>query len=83
MKVAERDDLLIRLDERSESFMRELKEQTEHLKILNGQTNDNTTRSNRNKTHINIQWWVISVLLLAATLKVVGVYLPTLLVTLK
>ena len=74
MKVAERDDLLIRLDERSESFMRELKEQTGHLKILNGQTNDNTSRSNRNNTHINIQWWVIYVLLLAATLKVVGVY---------
>ena len=72
MKITERDDLLIRLDERSESFLRELETQTKHLEKLNGQTDDNTNRSNRNKTHINIQWWVISILLLASTLKIVG-----------
>ena len=74
MKVAERDELLIRLDERSESIIRELQEQTKHLKILNGQTDNNTIRSTRNKTSINVQWWVISILLLASTLKIVGVY---------
>ena len=74
MKVAERDELLIRLDERSESIIRELQEQTKHLKTLNGQTDDNTIRSTKNRTHITIQWWVISILLLASTLKIVGVY---------
>ena len=74
MKQPERDDLLVRLDERSESIIRELKKQTEHLGVLNGQTDANTIRSSKNRTHIYIQWWVISVLLLAATLKLVGVY---------
>ena len=74
MKTLERDNLLIRLDERSESIIRELKKQTEHLRALNGQTDDNTIRSSRNRIHINVQWWVISILLLASTLKIVGVY---------
>lgn len=74
MLPQKRDELLVRLDERSESIIRELKKQTEHLAILNGQTDINTIRSTKNKTHINIQWWVISILLLAATLKIVGVY---------
>ncbi len=74
MNAAAKDALLIRLDERSESFLRELEAQTKHLEKLNGQTVDNTVRSNGNRTRINIQWWLISGMLLAGTLKYIGVY---------
>ena len=43
MKQPERDELLIRLDERSESIIRELQDQNEHLVKLNGSVARNTT----------------------------------------
>ena len=74
MKAEERDILLSRLDERSESIIRELKSQSEQIKEFYTLVSNNTVRTNNNRTLISVQWWVISVILLASTLKLVGVY---------
>ena len=46
----------------------------EHLTILNGQVNSNKNSIDKNKTHINIQWWIITVVTLAIGAKLIGVY---------
>ena len=51
MKATERDALLIRLDERSESVIRELQDQNKHLAQINGSQRKLATK-------VNILWGV-------------------------
>jgi len=63
MKASERDDLLIRLDERSESIMRELQSLNEHQVIQNGSIEELIGRTSRNSTWITAFKWIVSITL--------------------
>uniref|UniRef100_A0A6M3LAT5 Uncharacterized protein n=1 Tax=viral metagenome TaxID=1070528 RepID=A0A6M3LAT5_9ZZZZ len=50
------------------------KEVLVRLAKLNGQVEKNTVSSQRNRSHINIQWWIITAVIIATALKAIGVY---------
>ena len=64
MKPSERDELLIRLDERSESTIRELQDQNKHLEENNGHILElfKEQASQRSKIKIN-RWLILAVIL--------------------
>lgn len=69
--------LLSRLDERTENMEETLKNIEAHLARLNGNVNKNTTSCGKNRSHINIQWYLISGIILglmACGFKFIGVY---------
>ena len=76
--------ILARLDERTESILRELESigkrhdaTNAHLERLNGKTEKTAILSGKNRTHINIQWWFIAAIvlgLMACGFKFIGVY---------
>jgi len=73
--------LLARLDERDQSILRELrsineeqKATNEHLAKLNGKTEKTAIFCGKNRTHINIQWYVISAIMVGCALKFLGIY---------
>ncbi|MCK5016408.1 MAG: hypothetical protein KAS32_04975 [Candidatus Peribacteraceae bacterium] len=65
MKPAERDDLLIRLDERSRNIYKLVEAQEQHLKDLNDSTAENTTGVAVNKSGIRRIYWLIGMVIIA------------------
>jgi len=61
MKAEERDNLLIRLDEKSESIMRELQSLNEHQVIQNGSIEKLFNRTTRNTTWIIAFKWIVGI----------------------
>lgn len=46
----------------------------EHFETLTKQVYDNKEKAGKNRTHINIQWWVITVVIIALSGRVAGLY---------
>lgn len=46
----------------------------EHFETLTKQVYDNKETAGKNRTHINIQWWVITVVIIALSGRVAGLY---------
>ena len=44
------------------------------LTKLNGQVEKNTIGRQRNTSHINIQWWIITTVIIATALKLLGIF---------
>lgn len=65
MKPKERDELLIRLDERSRNIWTLTERQEEHLAKLNDSILKHATQITSNKTHI---WWIVRVLIAAGVI---------------
>ena len=65
MKTTDRDLLLERLDERSESTIRELEAQNEHLEKMNGTVAQNCKDIAAARTSNRNLWWVVSAMGLA------------------
>ncbi len=80
MKPKERDDLLIRLDERTDNILYMVKDHDKHLRGINGQISANMTQIAVNKSSVYRIWWFMgsSFLIissgLAIALKVFGVF---------
>lgn len=58
MKPTERDDLLIRLDERTSNIWRVTEEQGQHLKEINGALASQFKTVTRNSVKIGLMWKV-------------------------
>jgi len=80
MNLKERDALLIRLDERTDTLVYIIKEQEKHLRQINGQVSANKAQGAVNQSSIYRMWWFVggSFTLIcsgiAIALKVGGVY---------
>ncbi len=59
MKASERDDLLIRLDERSRNIYTLVEKQERHLEELNSTTRENTTGVAVNRSGIKRIYWIM------------------------
>ncbi len=59
MKPSVRDELLVRLDERTQNIWTLAEKQEQHLSKLNNRVSDNETQSAVNKSNIKRIWWVI------------------------
>ena len=80
MKPAERDNLLIRLDERTQNIWNLTEKQEAHLSKINDAIAEHTTSIAVNKNSIRLQWkifggtFTIISAAIALVLKLLGVY---------
>lgn len=74
MKAPERDNLLIRLDERVASIIRELKDQSKHQVEQNGYIKETIEKTARNSTWITAFKWIVSITIPAIILLVTHLY---------
>ena len=65
LKVLERDELLIRLDERTRNIWKLVEKLETHQAEANGFIKDNLIRSSSNRTWINVLRWTIGGLITA------------------
>lgn len=84
MRVEERDELLARLDERTNNIWRTTKEQETHLKELNGSIQRQAVMIETNKGNIGSNrsnlfriWWALGLIITLLGTCVVKLYVGT------
>ena len=77
MNKDQRDDLLIRLEERTANIWRLTEQQEKHLVKINDALLKHAVQIGSNKTSIGKLWWLISIAIMGGVgliLKVLGIY---------